>query len=620
MKGLLLPAAALGPAAAGLVWAVLSSWRWPRRVAGAFVALAAHVAAWAVFWLAYRGEPQAWRSLEGSLLGATVLVATELAVALAALRAEGLGRRAALGAVPALGVSATAVAFASFSTSLVVQALFLPAVTIAAALGGLSGAGRRDVTGVLGLAVADVACLAGFAVWVSRVGSVIVLPTGSLEVGGALVLAGAAVKAGAVPGLGTWRLAASAGPGAPVATALRGQGIALAVLAGVVVSGDEGSLIVAALAAGAALVGGVAAAASARSGSLLAGVAGAAACVPFLSLGLGGAVGVRAFLLSFPPFLLASGALFAAGWQGAETPSDRQWQGERREGMARGLRRWIGVPAALAAVVSLAALPGGGGHPGTALAVDLAGVRAQTDVLYLGVAVALLLGLGMAAVAAAPVVAGARPSLPAGIAAFLTGAALAYMGSQPVRLGIGWWLRIERALEVPGLLPSAGAPGFPAARGIDLALALGPAAGAALLIALLGRGVRPGPAEVVPVRLARPARALVPALGPGAGEAPGAEAASPETESRTAAPEGEVAEPSGWKTAAGEVPRRVGALARAVGRRTSITGRDAVRWAQPLRARAHRMALGLAIAALLEAGAVALSVFLVMEGVRLGFL
>jgi hypothetical protein len=32
------------------------------------------------------------------------------------------------------------------------------------------------------------------------------------------------------------------------------------------------------------------------------------------------------------------------------------------------------------------------------------------------------------------------------------------------------------------------------------------------------------------------------------------------------------------------------------------------------------MALGLAIAALLEAGAVALSVFLVMEGVRLGFL
>jgi hypothetical protein len=32
------------------------------------------------------------------------------------------------------------------------------------------------------------------------------------------------------------------------------------------------------------------------------------------------------------------------------------------------------------------------------------------------------------------------------------------------------------------------------------------------------------------------------------------------------------------------------------------------------------MALGLAVAALLEAGAVALSVFLVMEGVRLGFL
>jgi sulfur relay (sulfurtransferase) complex TusBCD TusD component (DsrE family) len=57
-----------------------------------------------------------------------------------------------------------------------------------------------------------------------------------------------------------------------------------------------------------------------------------------------------------------------------------------------------------------------------------------------------------------------------------------------------------------------------------------------------------------------------------------------------------------------------------VGRRTAIIRQAAARWTEWLRSRARRMALGLAVAALLEAGAVALSVFLVMEGVRLGFL
>ncbi|HEV8682657.1 MAG TPA: hypothetical protein VGS09_07770 [Actinomycetota bacterium] len=580
MTDLLLPAAALGPAAAGVVWVALAAWRWPQRAAGALVALAAHAAAWAVLWLAYRGESPAWRSLEATLLGASVLVATELALLLVALRAEGLGRRGALGVGAALGVSATAVAFASFSTSLVVQALFLPAVTLAAALAGLSGTGRRDVAGVLGLAAADVACLAGLAIWVSRLGSVVVAPTGSLDLGGALVLAGAAIKAGAVPGQGTWRLAATGGPGAPVTAALRGQGIALAVLAGVVVSGSDGSLVVASIAAAAGLAGGIAAAVSAHRGGRLAGMAGAAACVPFLALGLGGAVGARAFLLSFPPFLLASGAAFAAGWPGPETV-DPPPRGEGGEGTAGRLRRWIGVPAALGAVVSLAALPGGGGHPGAALALDLAGVRAQTEVLYLGVAAALMLGLGMAAVAAAPVVAAARPPIPAGLASLVTGAALVYMGSQPVRLGIGWWLRIERALQVPGLLPSAGAPSFPAARGIDLTLALVPAAGVALLIAVLGRGVRPGPAEVGPIR---PPRARVPVP----------------------------ASASGAETITGRVM--------AVSRRARVIARAVAGRSAQLRGRAHRMALGLAVAALLEGGAVALSVFLVMEGVRLGFL
>jgi hypothetical protein len=607
MTDFLLIAAALGPAIAGVGWAALYAWRWPRRIVGALLGLGAHGAAWAVFWLAYRGEPVAWRSLEDTLLGASVLVATELAVILAVLRAEGLGR-GALAAVSALAVSATAVAFASFSTSLVVQAMFLPMVTLAVAVAGLSGAGRSDVGGVLGLAAADVACLAGFAVWVLHLGSVVVAPTGSLELGGALVLAGAAVKAGAVPGFGTWRLAATSGPGAPVAVALRGQGIALAVLAGLTVSGEAGSLVLTSAAAAAALAGGVAAAVSARPGGVLAGLAGAGACVPFLALGLGGAVGVRAFLLSFPPFLLGSGAAFAVGWPGtalAQRLADRTIRPPGVAGVKGGasLGRWVGVPAALIAVVSLAALPGGGGHPGTALALDLAGVRAQTDLLYLGVALALMLGLGLAAVAAVPVMAAARPSLPAGIAALIAGGALVYMGSQPVRLGIGWWLRIERALEVPALLPSSGAPAFPAAGGIDLALAFAPAAAAALLVALLGRGIRAASAEIATKPLPPPTLE-------------GAVAASPAAE----APPGEIAKPSGWKMAAREGARRALVLWRRVARRTALVTRAAVRRTDLMRTRARRFALGLAVAALLEAGAVALAVFLVVEGLRLGFL
>jgi len=630
MTDLLLPAAALGPAAAGLVWAAASPWRWPRRVAGAVVGLGAHAAAWGVFWLAYRGEPLAWRSLEGTLLGASVLVASELAIALVALRAEGLGRRAALGAVPALGVSTAAVAFASFSTSLVVQAIFLPAVTLAATLAGLSGAGRRDVGGVLGLAAADLACLAGFSVWAVRAGSVVVAPVGSVDLGVVLVLAGAAIKAGAVPGVGAWRLAATPGPGAPVATALRGQGIALAVLAGVVVSGSEGSVLLAAMAAAAALAGGIVAAASARVGGVLAGLAGAAACVPFLALGLGGALGVRAFLLSFPPFLLASGAAFAVGWPGANpslTPAGddrmaRRERGDHDEGRSRRLGAWIGVPAAIAAAMSLAALPGGGGHPGTALAIDLAGIRAQPDVVYLGMAGAVLLGLGLSAIAAVPIVAGARPSLSVGVPALLTGAALLYMGSQPVRLGIGWWLRIERALEVPGLLPSAGAPTVPAARGIDLALALAPAAGAALLLALLGRGVRGAPKEVAPLRVPRPPTAETPVAGSEQAASPseGEQAAPPSEGEQAPSPQEGEASPPRWKRALGDGLRRGRIVGRAASLRTRAVARFVSRWFGRARARARRLALGLAAAALLEAAAIALSVFLVMEGVRLGFL
>jgi hypothetical protein len=184
----------------------------------------------------------------------------------------------------------------------------------------------------------------------------------------------------------------------------------------------------------------------------------------------------------------------------------------------------------------------------------------------------VLLGLGLSALAAVPVVAASRPSLAAGVPALLTGAALLYMGSQPVRLGVGWWLRIERALEVPGLLPSAGAPTVPAVRGIDLALALAPAAGLALLVALLGRGVRGAYGETAPLRL----------------------------------------------------PRRPAVELGAAGEATVLPTHRLVRsvfvFSGRARARARRLALGLAAAALLEAAAIALSVFLVLEGLRLGFL
>jgi hypothetical protein len=225
----------------------------------------------------------------------------------------------------------------------------------------------------------------------------------------------------------------------------------------------------------------------------------------------------------------------------------------------------------------------------------------------------VLLGLGLSALAAVPVVAAARPPLPAGLPALLAGAALLYMGSQPVRLGIGWWLRIERVLEVPGLLPSAGAPTVPAVRGVDLALALAPAAGAALLLTLLGRGVRAAPRQVAPLRVPRPPAAEIPA-------AANEEVASPTEGEEVPATEEGGAAPPRWRRALGDAIRRGRVVWTAGSRRTRAMAGSVSRWVGRARARARRLALGLAAAALLEAAAIVLSVFLVMEGIRLGFL
>jgi hypothetical protein len=230
-------------------------------------------------------------------------------------------------------------------------------------------------------------------------------------------------------------------------------------------------------------------------------------------------------------------------------------------------------------------------------------------------AAAVLLGLGLAALAAVPIIAAARPPLAAGVLALLAGAALLYMGSQPVRLGVGWWLRIERVLETPSLLASAGAPAAPAVQGIDLALALAPAAGAALLLVLLGRGIRGAPREVAPLRSARPV--TVEEADVSADEEP----APPPAEGEEApAAQGEPATSPLWRRSLDQGIRRSRVVWTAASRQTLAMARSASRWTGRARARARRLALGLAAAALLEAAAITLAVFLVMEGVRLGFL
>lgn len=503
-RTLLVQAALGGPAVAGLAWLGLSllRWRWPRRLAGVVLAAGGHGAVWLVFWLTFRGESLTWRGFAPDLLGATVAVAAEVAILLAALRIDGLDRRAAPVAGLALGVAASAVVATGYSDSLPVQAMVLSLPTLAVAAAALAERGRPDIRGLVTLAAADVVALGGLTVAQLRGDGADL--SSSPGAAAFLLMAAAAVKAGALPGLGTWRLAARPGAGGLVSVALRAQGMALAVLGGLVLGAAEGSAAVAGVAGGVLFVGGVAAVVARDPAASLSGVVGAGSVLPFMALGLGGAVGTRAFLVLFPPFLVAAGAIALVGWPGRAPPRP-----------ARAGWRWLGAAAMAAAALSILGFPPGGGFPGTWLTLSLAGLRAEASPTWLLGLGGAAVGLTLAGLAAVPAIRSARAGPLRSIPAAVAGLALLYVGVQPVRLAVGWWLRIEADLGTPLVLDATGAPRLPAMGGRNLILIIGEAAALVAVVVLLGRGFRDASAPHVPAasaRLGEPTRGA--GLGP----------------------------------------------------------------------------------------------------------
>lgn len=494
-----LQAAVFGPAVAGLGWVAFARSLWGRRVVGGALAVASHAAAWWVLWLSYRGEAPAWQGLRPGLLMASVVVASEIGILLALTRVEARAPSEIPAVVVGMAAAASANVVVAWSGSLVVQSLLIPLPTVAVGLAGLSAAGGPDVRGHLGLAAADAAALAGLSAIHAATGTTVAGPASGL--GPALLLAAAAAKVGALPGMGTWRLVAAEGPASPLAPAVRGQGVALAALAGLVMTGGSQHEALAGIAASVVLIAGITAAVATGPLGTAAALSGAAGGVPFVALGLGGAVGARAFLLLFPAMLIGTAAMRAL----AEVDP-------ALEGSARG-RAWrpLGVVAAGVAVASVAGVPAGGAFPGTWLTVSLAAVRGEASPLVLLLAGGVAVGLALGLFAAVPLVRWARPRPVAAVAGSAAAAVLLYMGIQPVRLGIGWWLRIERELRLPAILPAAGAPSLPPVGGLDLVFAVAPALAIVVAVVLAARGSRPPSEGFVPLRAARRRRRRRPA-------------------------------------------------------------------------------------------------------------
>jgi hypothetical protein len=191
-------------------------------------------------------------------------------------------------------------------------------------------------------------------------------------------------------------------------------------------------------------------------------------------------VGARAALVLTPPFLLAAGAAFALGWS-------------RREEIDVGSRtgwRWLGAAALAVAVISLAGLPPGGGFPGTWLTLSLAGTRASSSASYYILAGAIALGMALAAVGAVPLLRASRARPVPAILGSVVAVALLCAGLAPVRLGTGWWVRIERDLDVPVVLGASGPPDLPPLGAVNLALVLAEAVVLVGAVVALARGFR----------------------------------------------------------------------------------------------------------------------------------
>jgi len=499
-----------GPLLAGAAWAILLPWPSARRAVGGGVALAGNAAAWAVFWAAYRGDPASWRSFEPGVLDATVVAMAEVGILLAAVRVERMTPRVMPAVVAGLAVSASAVAAGAYAESLAVLAVAIPLPTLA--VGAVAVANRRaDLRGLAGLAAADVVAVAALSLLHARSGSVVFQPAAPLIVG--LLLAAAAAKAGAVPGLATWRLTDE--PGVLFAPALRGQGVALAALGGLVLARGDPEPLVAVVSALAVLGAAAAALRAANPSRALAAATGAGCAMPFVALGLGGGAGVRAFLLLVPPLLL--GAAAAALLSAHDPPGPGPVKLEQATGPSaqpRPLSHWVGVAALGVILGSILGLPPGGGFPGTWLTLALATVRGEAIPADLLIAGAVAVGLTVSFLGVVALIPAARPGRAAVVVGAAVAATLVYAGTQPVRLGLGWWLRVEAELGTPRLLPSVGAPDLPAIGGVNLVLALAPAVILVAAVVVLARGFREAhrpfvPAVVKPIALPAPVGPVV---------------------------------------------------------------------------------------------------------------
>jgi hypothetical protein len=476
-----------GPLVAGLAWLGLVRMPLLRRVVSGLLALGAQASAGAVFWFVYRGDEVVWRSFQPELLGASVLVIAEIGFFLAAVRADPLPEGGNAPVIAGLAISASAIAAISYAGSLAVVAIALAIPTLAAAAAALSGGGRAAARGLIGLAVADAVGLIGLSLVYARTGSIFVEDAGGA--GPALLLVAALLKAGAVPGVATWRLSGTDGPAAWLEGALRGEAVALAAMAALTMRGAAPAPALAIVAAVAILAAGAFALSSKGVATSLAAVAGAAAGMPFLALGLGGAIGARAFLLLFPAFLLAAAlvSFLARPDPGEETGGERG----KTAGSA-GMWGWLAACALGVGLGSLLGMPPGGAFPGTWLTLSLAASRSEATLAWLLATGAAGVGLAIAMAAAVGLVRAARPRLAHAAAGSLVALALLYLGTQPIRIAIGWWIRIETALGLPEVLPTAGAPGLPAIGGLRLVLLLAPAVILVAAVIALGRRVRDG--------------------------------------------------------------------------------------------------------------------------------